>query len=95
MRLYASLLFEVLAPMCASRRDTVLAYREAIIENHFDAFWRCVAWAEERNDYPAQSEIELWVLDQMPRLHAVLAGRAHTLDWIKRPKELVPGMDWA
>jgi anaerobic magnesium-protoporphyrin IX monomethyl ester cyclase len=95
MRLYASLLFEVLAPMCFAQRETIVHYREAIIENHFDAFWRCVAWAESREDYPAQAEIEAWVLEQMPRLQAVLAGRAHTLDWFKRPKELVPGMEWA
>jgi anaerobic magnesium-protoporphyrin IX monomethyl ester cyclase len=95
MRLYASLLFEVVAPLCVSQRDTVVARRQAIIENHFDAFWRCVAWAEQLNHYPSQFEIETWVLDQMPRLEAVLAGRADTLDWIKKPKELVPGMDWA
>ncbi|MFD3487630.1 B12-binding domain-containing radical SAM protein [Streptomyces sp. NPDC058665] len=95
MRLYASLLFDVVAPLCASEREIVLAHRDAIIENHFDAFWRCVTWAEQLDEFPSQFDIETWVLSQLPRVHAIFEGEAGTLDWFKRPKELVPGMGWA
>lgn len=94
MRLYANLLFEVVAPLCASNRDHVYQRRQELIELHFDAFWRCATWAEGLDEYPSQAEIEAKVLELTPMIHQVLEG--HDVEpSLKPPKELVPGLPWA
>lgn len=95
MRLYASMLFEIVAPLCVSERELVLRHRQEIIEMHFDAFWRCASWAEELGYYPSQDVIERKVLGLIERVHEVLADKPVRIEYIKPPEVLVPGLAWA
>ena len=95
MRLYANLLFEIVAPLCVADRERVLRHRQELIEAHFDAFWQCAAWAEELGEYPPQDAIEDKVLGLIADVHAVLDDRSAEVEWFKPAKVLVPGLVWA